>query len=220
MGEDAIDELLDYFVDGFWRVIKRRNRRHDDGAGVVNAQHVFEVDAVERCFAEAEDESAAFFQADIGGAREEVVADAVGDGAESSGGTGNHDHGVDGGAAGGDGCTDVFVGQAFEFPGGGSGEERGEFLCVGRDDAEFSGDEAQAGVGGDDVDARDARVGVEGAEDCLRVNCAARAGDAYGDGLGFGWGQVIASERWNHLQDGSCVSYVYPTPNFLGEKSP
>lgn len=135
--EDAIDELLDHFVDGLGRVVKRGHGGHDDGAGVVNAEHVFEMDAVEGRFAEAEDEGAALFEANVGGAREQVVADTGSDCAEGACRARNDDHGVDGSAAGSDGRADVFVGQAFKFFRGCSGEKRGEFFCVGRDDAEF-----------------------------------------------------------------------------------
>ena len=188
MREDAKDELLDDVVDGFWRIIKSRRGGHDERAGVVKAQHVFDVDAVERRFAKAEDELAALLEANVGGAREQIVADAGSDRAERASGAGDDDHGVHGSAAGGDGCADVFVGQAFEFFRGRFGEERREFFGILGDDAEFGGHEAQTGVAGDEVNASDARIGVECAENCLRVDCAARAGDAYGDGLAFGVG--------------------------------
>ena len=46
---------LDGFVDRFRGVIEGRDRGHDDRAGIVGAEHVFEMDSIERRFAQAED---------------------------------------------------------------------------------------------------------------------------------------------------------------------
>ena len=186
MREDAVDVLRDDFIDGFWRVIKRGSGGHDERASVVKAQHVFDVDAIERRFAEAEDQFAALFEANVSSAGEQVVAHAGSNRPKRARGTGNDDHGVDGGAAGGDGGADVAIGQAFEFFRRSFGKKRGELLRILGDDAEFGGDEAQTGVAGDEVNAGDARIGVKGAKNRLRIDRAARAGDAYGDGFGFG----------------------------------
>lgn len=188
VGEDAKDVLLDEIGDFLGRVVEGGHGGHDDGSGVVDAEHVFDVDAIERRLAKAEDESAALLEADVGGAREEIVARAGGDGAEGSGGAGNHGHGVHACAAGGDGGADVAIGEIFDFRGGSSSEQGRQFLRFLRNDAEFGGDEAQAGVAGDEMDALDAWISVEEVEDGLRVDRAGCAGDAYGDDFLFSVG--------------------------------
>jgi hypothetical protein len=178
LGQDAVGELGDDVVDGLGGVVEGGHGGHYGGAGVVDAEHVFEVDAVERRFAQAEHEGAALFQANVGGTGKQIVGDSAGDGTESSGGAGDHHHAVDRGAAGGDGGADVFVRQAFDFFCGRAGEERRQFFCVGRDDVEFRGDEAQAGVGGDEKNSFDARVSIQQTQQGLRVDRAACPGDA------------------------------------------
>ena len=175
--EDSVAELLDRVRDRFRLVVERRHGGHDGGAGVVNAQHVFKMDAVERCFAQAEDERTAFLQADVGGAGEEVVRDTAGDRAErASRARGDH-HGVDGGAAGGDASADVLVRQVLDFFRRAAGEERRQFLAVGGDGSEFRGEQPQARIGSDQEHVGYAAVGVEQAQQALRVNRAACAGD-------------------------------------------
>jgi hypothetical protein len=181
LGEDAVGELNHHFVDGFGRVVEARHGGHEGGAGVVDAEHILEVDAIQGSFAEAEYEGASLFQANVGRAGEQIVGDAGGDGGECAGGARDDDHGVNGRAAGGDDRADVFVGQVLGFSCWRAGEERSELFCVGRDDVKFGSQQAEAGVGGDQVDALDTRVGVEQAQDSLRVDGAARAGDADGD---------------------------------------
>lgn len=192
-------ELGDDVVDGLGSVVEGGHSGHYGGACVVDAKHIFEVDAVERRFAQTQDEGAALFQANVGGAGKQIVGDSGGDGSESSGGAGDHDHAVDGGAAGGDGRADVFVGQVFDFFCGRSGEQRREFFCVGRDDVEFRGDETQAGFGDDQKNSLDARVSVQQTQDALRVDRAACAGDADRDVSASGFrhrNSRITESRW------------------------
>lgn len=68
LAENATDVLLGEVVDGFRRVVEGGYGGHDDGAGVVSAKHIFKMNVIERRLANAEDEGAAFFEADIGGA--------------------------------------------------------------------------------------------------------------------------------------------------------
>jgi hypothetical protein len=190
VGEDAKDELAHEIGDFFRGVVERRHGGHDDGAGVVNAEHVFDVDAIEGRLAEAEDERAALLEADVGGAREEIVAGAGGDGAECSRGAGNYRHGVHTRAAGGDGGADVAIGEEFDFRGGSAGEKRRKFFRFLGDNAQFGGDKTQAGFTGDEIDALDAGIGVEETEDELRVDGAGRASRADGDDFLFGLSHV------------------------------
>jgi len=78
--EDAADVLGDEIVDGFRLMIEGRNRGHDDRAGLLGAQHIFEMDAIEWGIANAKHELAALFEHDVGGAGDQIVAGAVGDG--------------------------------------------------------------------------------------------------------------------------------------------
>jgi hypothetical protein len=188
LGEDAADILGDEVVDRFGRVIERGDGGHDDGSGLLRAKHVFEMDAIERRLADAEDELAAFLEANIGGAGKEVVAQAAGDGGESADRAGNDDHGVHGIAAGGDGRADVFIGEEFDLGAGLAEQKLRQLFCVRGDDAEFVGAEAESGVCDDEMDAGDARVGFEEAENGLREYGAGVSGDTDGDGFGLGGG--------------------------------
>ena len=93
--EDAANILRHKVVDGFRRMIESGNRWHDDGSGLLRAQHVLQMNAVERRIADAEYELAIFLEHHIGGARHKVVAGACGDFGERAHRAGNHGHGVD-----------------------------------------------------------------------------------------------------------------------------
>ena len=181
--EHAADELFHKIVDGLRREIKCWNHRHDYRAGFVGAQHILQVHAIEGRFTQAEDERAALLEANVGGAREEVVARAIGDGRERAGGARNYGHRVNGVAAGGDGCADVAIGDEFDLFARRSGDLCGELLGVLRGDAEFLSDEALARFGDDEVDAGDAGVGFEQLESAAGEDCAGGSGDTDGDCL-------------------------------------
>src|ERR1700730_5624784 len=55
LGEDAVGELFDEIVDFFRAVVEGWHRGHHGGSCVVHANHVFEVNAVQRGLAQAED---------------------------------------------------------------------------------------------------------------------------------------------------------------------
>jgi len=98
-------------------VIEGWNDRKDRCSGFGGCCHVANMDEVQGCFADAEDEAAAFFEAHIRGAFNEVAGEAVGDASKRTHGAGEYDHGVDGAGAGSDGSADIFVGQERD-PGG------------------------------------------------------------------------------------------------------
>ncbi len=94
------------------------------------------------------------------------------------------------------------------------------FFVVARDDVKFGGEQAEAGVGGDEVDALDTGLGVEQAQDGLRVDGAARAGDADHD-LGSSsfrhgysrinqsrWAVSAKSRRWRRIALGYLVIHL------------
>ena len=128
------------------------------------------VHAIERSFAQAEDQRAALFQANVGGAREQIFAGAIGNRSERARGAWDNDHAVHGVAAGSDGCADVAVGEQFGFLRARAAEKRGKLLRVGGDNAQVP---AQGGAGplrDDEVDARNALRQLRA--------CAARCGRA------------------------------------------
>ena len=83
------------------------------------------MDAVEGGLADAEDEWAILFEADVGGALDEVGGEAVGDGGEGAHGAGKDDHSGGWVAAAGDVGADVGLGVLMDFFGGGAEE----FFC-------------------------------------------------------------------------------------------
>ena len=110
-----MDEVASHVLGGLRVIVERRNDREDGGAGVGGELHVAEMDAVEGGFADADDERTIFFEADIGGALDEVLCEAAGDGGEGSHGAGKDDHGAGGVAAAGDVGTNVGVGMLLDF---------------------------------------------------------------------------------------------------------
>ena len=156
-------------------VVERGDGREDDRARVGCELHVAEMDAIEGRFADAEDERAAFFEGDVGGALDEVLGEAGGDGGECSHGAGKDDHRVGGVAAAGDVGSDVGVGVVVDFVGGRAEELFDE--AVASAEVEFFGEDAEGVVGDDEVDFSDARVGAEGAEHLCGVDGTAGSGD-------------------------------------------
>jgi len=87
------------------------------------------VDAVEGSLADAEDERAIFLEADVGGAVDEVLREAVCDGCEGAHGAGKDDHRVGGVAAAGDVGSDVGFGVLLKFGAGRAEEFFGEVVA-------------------------------------------------------------------------------------------
>src|SRR6267142_6334575 len=98
--EDAANVLRDEVINRFRMVIKRRHRGHDDGSGGLRAHHVLQVNAAERRVSNAEDELAALLEHHVGGARDQVIARAVGDRRKAAHRTWDDNHGVEHVAAG------------------------------------------------------------------------------------------------------------------------
>ena len=162
MSQDAKDELAGELgrVCGFQ--VEGRNDRENSRAGFGGKRHVAQVDAVEGCFADAEDERSAFFESDIGGAGDERVGEAEGDSSECAHGAWEDNHAVGRMAAAGDGRADIGVGVLDGFRRNGTEEFFKEIGAAA--DAEFFGKDAEGVFAGDEVDAGDAVVGFERAE--------------------------------------------------------
>ena len=118
MLEDAGDVVAGYVLDRLWVVIEGRDYGEDGGAGFCCGSHVADVDEVEGGFADTEEERATLLEADVGGALDEVLREAVSDAREGSHGAGQDDHAVGGIGAAGDGGADVFVGELLDLCGG------------------------------------------------------------------------------------------------------
>jgi hypothetical protein len=175
VGEDSVNELAGHVLRALRMVVEGRDGGEDGGAGVGGKLHVADVDAVEGCLADAKDEGAIFFEADVGGALDQVGGEAVGDACQGAHGAGEDNHRVGGVAAAGDVRSDVGFGVLLEFGAGSAEEFFGEVVAAAQ--VEFFGEDAERAVGGDEVDLCDAVVGGEGTEDLCGVDAAAGSGD-------------------------------------------
>jgi len=190
VGEDSVDEVAGHVGGGLGLVVEGGDGGEDGGSPFGGELHVAEVDAVEGGFADAEDERAALFEGDVGGALDEVGGEAVGDAGEGSHGAGKDDHGGGRVAAAGDVGADVGGLVLLGFGRGVAEEFFDELVAAG--EPELFGEDAEGAVGGDEVDLRDAVVGVEGAEHFGGVDGSAGAGDGEGDDVRDGHLAIIA----------------------------
>jgi len=128
--KDALDELAGHFFGALGVVVEGGDGGEDGGACVGGKLHIADVDAVEGSLADAEDEGAVFFEADVGGAVDEILREAVRDGREGAHGAGEDDHRVGGVAAAGYIGADVGVGVLLELGAGGAEEFFGEVVAA------------------------------------------------------------------------------------------
>ena len=171
VGEDPVDEVASHLFGALRVVVEGGDGGEDGGAGVGGQLHVADVDTVEGGLADAEDKGAVFFEADVGGAVDEVLREPVGDGGKGAHGAGKDDHRVGGVAAAGDVGSYVGFGVLLESRAGSAEEFFGEVVAAA--EVELFGEDAEGAVGGDEVDFGDAGVGSEGAEDLGGVDAAA-----------------------------------------------
>jgi hypothetical protein len=202
VGEDSVDEVAGHVLGGLGVVVEGGDRGEDGGAGVEGELHVAEMDAVEGSLADAEDQGAVFFEADVGGALDQVRGEAVGDGGEGAHGAGKDDHRVGGVAAAGDVGADVGFRMLLDF----RGCAAEEFFCevVAAAEVELFCEDSEGVFADDEVYFCDTRVSGEGAKDLGGVDAA--AGSGYGEcdvaGLrGFGHGMIIADGTGAILQN-------------------
>ncbi len=175
--------------DAFGVVVEGGDDGEDGGAGFSDGGHVAQVDEVEWGLADAEDEAAALFEANVGGALDEVLGEAVGDAAEGAHGAGKDDHGRDGIRTGGDGGADILVGEEGD-PVRGVADEFFHETGTARD-AGFFGQDAERAGRDDEVDTVDAGVVFKRAEHLDGEYRTAGAGDRENDVRrwgGFGGG--------------------------------
>lgn len=110
-----MDELSGHFGSVLRMVIEGRNDGKDGSPRVGGKLHVAEVNAVEGRFADTKYQAAIFFQADIGGAMDEVGGHAVCDAGKRPHRAGKDDHGVGGVAAAGNIRADVVLGMLLNL---------------------------------------------------------------------------------------------------------
>src|ERR1700674_372184 len=195
--EHAADVLRHDVVDALRMIVKSGNRRHDHGAGLLSAQHVFQMDAVERRVAHAEDELAAFLEHDVGGACDEIIAGPIGDCAQCPHGAWNHEHGIDGVTPRSDRCTDVFVRKHFNLRRGAPEEPARKLPQITRRDAQLFSKETLPGFGDDQVDARNASVFFKQYECPLCEDCPAGSGHTNRNALFFGVRHVFRAGKFS-----------------------
>ena len=166
-GDDGVDEV----VESGWAVIKGGAGGADDGAGAGEGGHVVDVDGGEGHFTVDEDERASLFEGDVGGAEEEGIGEACGEGGEGVGRAGADGHGVGGIGAGGEGAEEVVVVVPMDA-GAGAVEEGfgGEFGQV-----KFTAGDAAGVVGGEEV--KLAAGAFKDVEESAGVDLAAGAGE-------------------------------------------
>jgi hypothetical protein len=177
--EEALDELAGHVLGALWVVVEGGDGGEDGGSGVGCELHIAQVNAIEGGLPNTQNEGPILFEANIGGAVDEVRGEAVGDRREGPHRTGEDDHRIGGVAAAGDVSADVSFGVALELGAGCANE----FFCevVAAAQLQFFGEDAEGAVGCYEVDFGDAGVGGEGAEDLGGVDAAAGSGDGEGD---------------------------------------
>ena len=179
MLEDAGDVVAGDVVDGLRVVVEGGDEGEDGGSCFGGGGHVADMDEVEGGLADAEDEGAVFLEANVGGALDEVLGEAVTDAGEGAHGAGQHDHAVAGVGTAGDGSADVFVGELRDL--GGALAEQLFHKGVAAADGGLLREDAESAGADDEVDAGDTGVCVEGAKHFAGEEDAAGPGDGEGE---------------------------------------
>ena len=128
-------------------------------AACQGARFVFHLAAIYRFWAR---DPQVIYDVNVGGTLDEVAGEAVRDSGERAHAAGHDDHAGGGVAAAGDGGSDVVFGVLRNFRGG----LTEKFFCeIGAArDAQLFGEDAEGVFRGDEMDAGDPVVGVEGAK--------------------------------------------------------
>jgi hypothetical protein len=188
VGENAVDEVARHLSGALRVVVEGGHDGEDRRSGIGGKLHVSQMNAVERGFADAKDEAATLLEADVGGALDEVRGHAVGDSGQRSHGAGKDDHAVGGGAATGDGGSNVGLVVLGDL-GGRRAEELFDQAAA-TAEMHLFGEDAQGGFGGDEVDLRDARVSLESAKRLGGEERATSSGDGKSEAERCGFGRI------------------------------
>jgi hypothetical protein len=188
-----VDELPRHLIRVHRLVIEGWNHGEDCRPRVGGEAHVADMDFVEWRFAETEHQRATLLKANVGGALDEVARHAVRDSGEGAHAAGHDDHASGVIAAAGNRGSYVVLGVLRNFRGGLAEEFFSEMVAAG--DAELFGEDAEGIFRGHKMDAGDAGVGIEGAEEYLAKDDAAGPGEGYGEVFGGGWLDVGGHEE-------------------------
>jgi len=186
VGEDAAREFVGHLVERDGAEVVRGNERKDGGPGVGGAVHVADVNFVERRLADTEHERTFFFEANVGGAFDQMRSNAVGNARQGSDTAGQHDHRIGRIRTAGDVGADIGVGLLMNFARGTASEDLADEI-VAAGDFEFFCHYAERTVGGDEVDGLDTVVAIDGEQQLAKEDCAAGSGGGDGQVLRKGW---------------------------------
>ena len=182
MGKYAVDVVTGNVFNRLRVIVKRGNHREDGGPGLGYGGHVAQVDQVQGRLADAQHQAAALLQADIGGAFDQVPGRAVRDSGQRAHRAGEHDHSSGRVGAAGDGGSDVLMFQQMDLAGAIAGEEQPVEQAAAAGTAGLLGQHAQGAGGDHELDALDARVVFQGAEQLHGEDGAAGAGHGHNQG--------------------------------------
>ena len=79
MRENAVDEITRHLRSGLRVIVERRDGGKDGGSRIGCELHIAQMNAIERCLADAQDEGASLFEADVGCPVNEIGGEPVGD---------------------------------------------------------------------------------------------------------------------------------------------
>ena len=166
VGQNAVSEFARHHIQARGPIVEGRDQRKDRGAGVGRSVHVADMDFVERCFAYAQHQWALFFQADVGGALDQVGGDAVSDAREGSDTARDNNHGASGIGAAGDVRADVGIGLLVNFAFASADELTNEVATAAK--TELFRHDSKGTVRGDEVYGLDALVAFDGKQEMLQ----------------------------------------------------
>ena len=90
--EDAPYGVINDVVQALGLVVESRHRRGNDRTHLRQRRHVAEMNRVNRCLSCNQNKATVFLEHDVGGSRQQIAGDAVGDLAKAAHRTGHHDH--------------------------------------------------------------------------------------------------------------------------------
>ena len=184
VGKDAVGELAGHFVEAVGVVVEGGDEGVDGGSGIGGAVHVPDMDFIERGLANAEDQRTLFFEADVGGAFDELGGDPIGDAGQGADAAREHDHGVAGIGAAGNVGADVGVGLQVDFFGGLAEQLLREVRAA--LEFKFFGHDADCAVRCDEVGGSDAGILFDYAQEFAEEQRATGSGGGDGQILGSG----------------------------------
>jgi len=138
------------------------NEWKDSRASVGSTVHVADMDFVERRLANAKNQRALLFEANVGGALDQVRRDAVGDTSQSSDAARQNDHGIGGIRAAGHVGSNIGIRLLVNFSRVAADELPNEVAAAAK--AQFLRDDAESAVGSDEVYVLNTGIPIDGRE--------------------------------------------------------